>query len=158
MDGRWSAGRGDAGNREATRVGVATQSGPPGRQSLLHPCHGGLAISRQGGGVRRTAARPDAGGRASGGHVSAHHTARRATRGGTRRGVAADQAYWRATAAPDYYLMYLAHNYSFLAYSAAMEGRKAETLAAVQDVLQSIPLDMMIAMGDPDWSLNQTDA
>jgi len=55
-----------------------------------------------------------------------------------RRGVAADQAYLRATSAPDYYLMYLAHNYSFLAYSAAMEGRKAETLAAVQDVLQSI--------------------
>jgi len=72
-----------------------------------------------------------------------------------RRGVAADQAYLRATSAPDYYLMYLAHNYSFLAYSAAMEGRKAETLAAVQDVLQSIPLDMMLAMGDSGWSLTQ---
>jgi tetratricopeptide (TPR) repeat protein len=72
-----------------------------------------------------------------------------------RRGVAADQAYFRATTAPDYYLMYLAHNYSFLAYSAAMEGRKAETLAAVQSVVQSIPLDMMLAMGDSGWNLTQ---
>src|ERR1700720_648810 len=45
-----------------------------------------------------------------------------------RRGVAADLAYFEATAAPDYYPMYLAHNYSFLAFSAATEGRKAETL------------------------------
>jgi tetratricopeptide (TPR) repeat protein len=72
-----------------------------------------------------------------------------------RRGVAADQAYFRATSAPDYYLMYLAHNYSFLAFSAAMEGRKAETLAAVQSELQTIPLDMMLAMGDSGWSLTQ---
>ena len=72
-----------------------------------------------------------------------------------RRGVVADQAYFRATTAPDYYLTYLAHNYSFLAYSAAMEGRKAETLAAVQSVVQAIPLDMMLAMGDSGWNLTQ---
>ncbi|TLY96946.1 MAG: hypothetical protein E6K40_00160 [Gammaproteobacteria bacterium] len=72
-----------------------------------------------------------------------------------RRGVAADQAYLRATAAPDYYRMYLAHNYAFLAFSAAMEGRKAETLAAVQSVPQTVPLDMMLAMGDSGWSLTQ---
>ena len=72
-----------------------------------------------------------------------------------RRGVAADQAYLRATAAPDYYRMYLAHNYAFLAFSAAMEGRKAETLAAVQSVPQTVPLEMMLAMGDSGWSLAQ---
>lgn len=72
-----------------------------------------------------------------------------------RRGVAADEVYFRTTSAPDYYRMYLAHNYAFLAFSAAMEGRKAETLAAVQSVLQSIPLDMMLAMGDSGWSLTQ---
>jgi tetratricopeptide (TPR) repeat protein len=72
-----------------------------------------------------------------------------------RRGVAADEAYFRSTSAPDYYRMYFAHNYAFLAFSAAMEGRKAETLAAVQSVLQSIPLDMMLAMGDSGWSLTQ---
>ena len=72
-----------------------------------------------------------------------------------RHGVSADRAYFAATAAPDYYLMYLAHNYSFLAYSAAMEGRKAETLGAVQSVLQTVPVDLMLAMGDSGWSLTQ---
>jgi tetratricopeptide (TPR) repeat protein len=72
-----------------------------------------------------------------------------------RRGVAADRAYFEAAAAPDYYPMYLAHNYSFLAFSAATEGRKAETLAAVQNVVQTVPLDMMLAMGDSGWNLTQ---
>jgi tetratricopeptide (TPR) repeat protein len=72
-----------------------------------------------------------------------------------RRGVAADQAYFAATSAPDYYGMYLAHNYSFLAFSAAMEGRKAETLAAVQEVVQQVPVDMVLAMGDSGWNLAQ---
>jgi tetratricopeptide (TPR) repeat protein len=51
--------------------------------------------------------------------------------------------------------MYFAHNYSFLAFSAAMEGRKAETLAAVQDVATTVPLDMVLAMGDSGWILSQ---
>jgi len=72
-----------------------------------------------------------------------------------RRGVAADQAYFSATAPPEYYAMYLAHNYAFLAYSAAMAGRKAETLSAVQGVLGAVPIDMMLAMGDSGWSLTQ---
>ena len=72
-----------------------------------------------------------------------------------RRAVAADQAYFKATAAPDYYAMYLAHNYSFLAFSAAMEGRKAEALAAVQSVAQAVPVDMLLAMGDSGWNLTQ---
>jgi tetratricopeptide (TPR) repeat protein len=72
-----------------------------------------------------------------------------------RRGVAADRVYFEATAAPDYYPMYLAHNYSFLAFSAATEGRKAETLAAVQSVVQTVPVDMMLAMGDSGWNLTQ---
>jgi tetratricopeptide (TPR) repeat protein len=49
-----------------------------------------------------------------------------------RSGIAADLAYLRRTTPPDYYPMYLRHNYEFLAYAASMEGRKAETLAAVQ--------------------------
>jgi tetratricopeptide (TPR) repeat protein len=72
-----------------------------------------------------------------------------------RRGVAADQAYFNTTAAPDYYAMYFAHNYSFLAYSAAMEGRKAEALAAVQSVAHTVPLEMLLAMGDSGWNLSQ---
>ena len=72
-----------------------------------------------------------------------------------RRGAAADQAYFAATSPPDYYAMYLAHNYSFLAFSAAMEGRKAETLAAVQSVIATVPLDAVLGMGDSGWILAQ---
>jgi tetratricopeptide (TPR) repeat protein len=72
-----------------------------------------------------------------------------------RLGAAADKAYFASTAAPDYYAMYLAHNYSFLAFSTAMEGRKAETLAAVQEVNDAIPLPMLLAMGDSGWNLSQ---
>ena len=72
-----------------------------------------------------------------------------------RRGIAADRTYLGATSPPDYYAMYLAHNYSFLAFSAAMEGRKAETLAAVQSVVGTVPLDMLLAMGDSGWNLAQ---
>jgi tetratricopeptide (TPR) repeat protein len=45
-----------------------------------------------------------------------------------RKGVAADLAYYAATKPLDYYVMYTAHNYQFLAFSAAMEGRQAETI------------------------------
>jgi len=72
-----------------------------------------------------------------------------------RRGIAADRTYFAATRAPDYYAMYLAHNYSFLAFSAAMEGRKAETLAAVQSVMSVLPLDLLLGMGDSGWDLSQ---
>ena len=71
-----------------------------------------------------------------------------------RRGIAADHAYLEATSPPDYYRMYLAHNYAFLAYSAAMEGRKAETLAAVQSLVTTMPLDMLLGMGDSGWSVS----
>jgi len=72
-----------------------------------------------------------------------------------RRGIRADRAYFASTTAPDYYVMYLAHNYSFLAFSAAMEGRKAEALDAVQQVSQAVPVDMVLSMGDSGWSLAQ---
>ena len=69
-----------------------------------------------------------------------------------RSGIAADQKYFAITTPPDYYAMYLAHNYAFLAFSTAMEGRKAETLAAVQGVVGTVPLDMALAMGDSGWN------
>ena len=71
-----------------------------------------------------------------------------------RRGAKADQAYFAATSAPDYYAMYLTHNFGFLAYSAAMEGRKAETLASAQSAVQAVPLDMVLMMGDSGWLLS----
>jgi len=70
-----------------------------------------------------------------------------------RRAVAADRAYFAETRAPDYYGMYFAHNYAFLAYSAAMEGRKAETLAAVQGMLEALPLSLVLEMGESGWNL-----
>jgi tetratricopeptide (TPR) repeat protein len=69
-----------------------------------------------------------------------------------RTAIAADQAYLAATRAPDYYAHYLAHNYAFLAYAAAMEGRKAETLTAVQGALASVSPGMAHAGGDSGWS------
>jgi tetratricopeptide (TPR) repeat protein len=68
-----------------------------------------------------------------------------------RSGIAADQAYFASTRAPDSYAHYLAHNYAFLAYAAAMEGRKAETLQAVQGVLASLPASMAHGADDSGW-------
>ena len=70
-----------------------------------------------------------------------------------RRGVAADNAYLAQTVPPDYYAMYRAHNQAFLAYSAAMEGRKAETLSAVQDLAVTVPVPMLLAMKESGWGL-----
>jgi tetratricopeptide (TPR) repeat protein len=70
-----------------------------------------------------------------------------------RRGVVADRAYLARTTPPDYYAMYLAHNSAFLAYSAAMEGRKAETLVAVQDLSATLPVPVLVMMKDSGWAV-----
>ena len=70
-----------------------------------------------------------------------------------RRGVRADRAYLASTTAPDYYGMYLVHNSAFLAFAAAMEGRKAETLSAAQDVIATLSVPMLLQMKDSGWSL-----
>jgi len=57
-----------------------------------------------------------------------------------------------ATAPPDYYpVMYTAHNYQFLAYSAAMEGRKAETIDAVSRSRAAVSDSMLLEMPGTDW-------
>jgi tetratricopeptide (TPR) repeat protein len=71
-----------------------------------------------------------------------------------RRAVQADEAYLQATTPLGDYAMYLGHNYAFLAYAAAMEGRKAETLSAVQGLINAAPLDMRLSMGDSGWGLS----
>jgi tetratricopeptide (TPR) repeat protein len=69
-----------------------------------------------------------------------------------RRGSLADDAYAARTHPPDYYpVMYTAHNYQFLAYSAAMEGRQTETLLAVDRSRQSVSDDMLLEMPGTDW-------
>lgn len=68
-----------------------------------------------------------------------------------RKGAIADAAYYKQTAALDYYPMYTSHNYQFLASSAAMEGRKAETVDAVAKSRASISDDLLAGMGGVDW-------
>jgi tetratricopeptide (TPR) repeat protein len=70
-----------------------------------------------------------------------------------RKGAAADVAYLGLTAPPDYYPMYLIHNYQFLAYSAAMEGRRAETVEALRKARAAVPDSMLLAMPGLDWSI-----
>ncbi|HZP11398.1 MAG TPA: hypothetical protein VFB36_03125 [Nevskiaceae bacterium] len=68
-----------------------------------------------------------------------------------RKGAAADVAYFSKTRPLDYYAMYTGHNYQFLAFSAAMEGRKAETLEATRQSRATIPDQMLLSMPGFDW-------
>jgi tetratricopeptide (TPR) repeat protein len=72
-----------------------------------------------------------------------------------RAGVVADVAYLQATPPLDYYAMYLAHNYQFLAYSAAMEGRRAEALDAVRKMRDALPVDMLLMAPGTDWYMSE---
>lgn len=60
-------------------------------------------------------------------------------------------AYFAKTPPPDYYPMYLAHNYTFLASSAAMEGRKAEAMEAMRKTRALFSDAQMLAMPGTDW-------
>jgi tetratricopeptide (TPR) repeat protein len=69
-----------------------------------------------------------------------------------RRGVADDDVYMARTNLPDYYAtMYAAHNFQFLAASAAMEGRRAETIAAADGSRKAVADAMLLAMPGADW-------
>ena len=68
-----------------------------------------------------------------------------------RKGAAADLAYMARTTPLDYYPMYLGHNYQFLAFSTAMEGREAETLDAVRRSRTSVSDALLQAMPGADW-------
>lgn len=68
-------------------------------------------------------------------------------------GAEADLKYLRDArpAAYSYYGMYLAHNYQFLAYSAAMEGRSAAALEATAKMRDVIPRDVLLSAPGLDW-------
>ena len=69
-----------------------------------------------------------------------------------RNGAQDDAIYTTRTHPLDYYpLMYTAHNYQFLAYSAAMEGRKAETIAAADSSRRVVSDEMLLEMPGTDW-------
>jgi len=70
-----------------------------------------------------------------------------------RKGAAADIAYFGKTQPLDYYPMYTAHNYQFLASSAAMEGRRAETISALKQARAMASDEMLLAMGNLDWTI-----
>jgi len=73
-----------------------------------------------------------------------------------RRGAKADLVYAGLTHAPDYYaVMYTAHNYQFLAYSAAMEGRRAETLDAADKSRAVVTNAMLQQMPGLDWYVSE---
>jgi tetratricopeptide (TPR) repeat protein len=69
-----------------------------------------------------------------------------------RKGAAADLAYLKATAPPDYYPMYLIHNFQFLGSAAGMEGRRAEAITALKEARAHIPDDLLFGMPGLDWS------
>ena len=69
-----------------------------------------------------------------------------------RKGAAADLAYLKETAPPDYYPMYLIHNFQFLASAAGMEGRRAETITALKEARGHIPDQLLFGMPGMDWS------
>ena len=68
-----------------------------------------------------------------------------------RKGAAADRIYLSKTQPPDYYAMYVAHNFQFLGYATAMQGRKVETLSAMTQLKTVFPEDAMLAMPGTDW-------
>ena len=68
-----------------------------------------------------------------------------------RKGADADVAYFARTTPPDYYVMYTAHNYQFLAYSTAMQGRRADTLDAARRSRAVISDTLLSAMPGSDW-------
>jgi tetratricopeptide (TPR) repeat protein len=68
-----------------------------------------------------------------------------------RGGAEADRVYLGKTQPPDYYGLYVAHNYQFLAYSTAMQGRKADTLDSVRHVRDAMPDELLMAMPGMDW-------
>ena len=69
-----------------------------------------------------------------------------------RKGAAADIAYLSKTVPIDYYpTMYISHNYQFLAFSTAAEGREAETLDAVRRSRESVSDALLREMPGADW-------
>jgi tetratricopeptide (TPR) repeat protein len=68
-----------------------------------------------------------------------------------RKGAEADLAYFAKTRPPDYYVMYTAHNYLFLAFSTAMEGRKAETVDAARKSRAIVSDELLTSMPGLDW-------
>ncbi|HUP90839.1 MAG TPA: hypothetical protein VM074_01220 [Solimonas sp.] len=68
-----------------------------------------------------------------------------------RAGAGADLAYMKKVSPQGYYPIYLAHNYDFLAFSAAMQGRSAEALEAARSTVQAAPPELLDAIPGMDF-------
>ena len=69
-----------------------------------------------------------------------------------RKGAAADASYLAKTNPIDYYpTMYASHNFQFLAFSTAAEGRDAETMDAVRRSRESVSDKLLKEMPGADW-------
>jgi tetratricopeptide (TPR) repeat protein len=73
-----------------------------------------------------------------------------------RKAAAADVAY-NAQAKPFGYYpgMYTAHNFGFLAFSAAMEGRSTESVKAARDSVKCVPPEMIAMMPGGDFYVSE---
>jgi tetratricopeptide (TPR) repeat protein len=69
--------------------------------------------------------------------------------------IAADRKYIATLTPPGYYPFYLAHNHGFLAYSAAMEGRSADALAAARESARTMPMEIVCGMPGMDFFLSE---
>lgn len=72
-----------------------------------------------------------------------------------RRAIDVDRRYLDRVTPPGYYPMYLGHNYGFLAYSSAMEGRRAESLEAARQSARTAPRDIVCSMPGMDFFLSE---
>jgi tetratricopeptide (TPR) repeat protein len=73
-----------------------------------------------------------------------------------RKGIAADLVYLAKTKPLDYYnLVYTAHNYLFLAFSAAMEGRSEEAVKAARRAREFVADDLIATMPGMDWPFSE---
>jgi tetratricopeptide (TPR) repeat protein len=72
-----------------------------------------------------------------------------------RRAVVVDNAYLEALTPLGYYPIYVGHNYGFLAYSASMEGKSEEALAAAQKAAGTMPKDIVCGMPGMDFFLSE---
>jgi len=72
-----------------------------------------------------------------------------------RQAIEADAKYLARVKPPGYYPFYTAHNYGFLAYSAAMQGRREESLAAARLAAETIPKDLVCGMPGMDFFMSE---
>ncbi len=59
------------------------------------------------------------------------------------RAMAADAVYRATFAQPGFYAMYMAHNTHFLAFTAMMRGRSADTIRLAREMVASVPEDFL---------------